>query len=179
MAVERSTSARLSLREYQLALSERLQGAQAGARVPTKLGLRVGGDGWLVDLAEAGEVIPVPQIAPVPLAQPWFRGVANVRGNLYSVTDFSAFVGAQPVKISEQARLLIIAERFHVGAALLVERSLGLRHAESLTPQPAAGGQPAVLPWVRAQYTDGDGQVWQELDIAALVQNEGFLEVSV
>jgi len=174
-AAERSVTARLSLREYQLALSERLQSAQAGARVPSKLGLRVGGDAWLVDLSEAGEVIPVPPIAPVPLAQPWFKGVANVRGNLYSVTDFSAFVGAKRAAISDQARLLIIAERFHVGAALLVERSLGLRNADRLTPQPGAGAQP----WVRAQYTDADGQVWRELDIAGLVQNEAFLEVSV
>ena len=175
MAVERSMSSRLSLREYQLALSERLQSAQEGARVPSKLGLRVGGEAWLVDLTEAGEVIPVPAIAPVPLAQPWFKGVANVRGNLYSVTDLAAFVGGPPAKLSEQARLLIIAERFRIGAALLVERSLGLRHADGLTPEPGAAAQP----WVRGQYTDADGQTWKELDIAGLVQNEGFLEVSV
>src|SRR5207247_11192384 len=112
-----------------------------------KLGLRVGGEAWLVDLMEAGEVIPVPPIAPVPLAQPWFRGVANVRGNLYSVTDLSAFVGAKPVAISEQARLLLVAERLRAGAALLVERSLGLRNADSLKLPPGAG----VQPWVRAR----------------------------
>ena len=144
-------------------------------RAPSKLGLRVGGEAWLVDLMEAGEVIPVPPIAPVPLAQPWFRGVANVRGNLYSVTDLSAFVGAKRVAISEQARLLLVAERFRAGAALLVERSLGLRNAENLKPQPSA----SVQPWVRTQYTDPDGTVWKELDIAALVQNEAFLEVSL
>jgi twitching motility protein PilI len=98
-----------------------------------------------------------------------------VRGNLYSVTDFSAFVGAKRVAISEQARLLLVADRFRAGAALLVERSLGLRHADSLKLQPSA----AVQPWVRAQYTDPDGTVWKELDIAALVQNEAFLEVSL
>ena len=170
-----SATARVSLRDYQLALSERLQSAQAGVRAPSKLGLRVGGEAWLVDLMEAGEVIPVPPIAPVPLAQPWFRGVANVRGNLYSVTDLSAFVGAKRVAISEQARLLLVAERFRAGAALLVERSLGLHNAESLKPHSSA----SVQSWVRAQYTDSDGTVWKELDIAALVQNEAFLEVSL
>ena len=52
-----SATARVSLRDYQLALSERLQSAQAGVRAPSKLGLRVGGEAWLVDLMEAGEVI--------------------------------------------------------------------------------------------------------------------------
>ena len=98
-----------------------------------------------------------------------------MRGNLYSVTDFSAFVGAKRVPISDQARLLLIAERFRAGAALLVERSLGLRNADSLKPHSSA----SVQSWVRAQYTDSDGTVWKELDIAALVQNEAFLEVSL
>ena len=35
----------------------------------------------------------MPAIATVPLTQPWFLGVANIRGNLYSVVDFAGFVG--------------------------------------------------------------------------------------
>ena len=168
-------AARISLREYQLALSERLQSAQAGARAASKLGVLAAGESWLVELQEASEVLPVQAITQVPLAQPWFRGVANVRGNLYSVTDFSAFAGEKPTAMTEDARLLIVADRFRVGAALLVERSLGLRPAESLRPH--AGG--ATQPWVKAQYMDNDGTVWRELDVAALVQNESFLEVSL
>ena len=52
-----SNTARVSLRDYQLALSERLQSAQAGARASSKLGLRMGGEAWLVDLA--GDAISV------------------------------------------------------------------------------------------------------------------------
>ena len=166
---------RVSLREYQLALSERLQGAQAQARAASKLGVLAAGESWLVELQEASEVLPVQSITPVPLAQPWFRGVANVRGNLYSVTDFSAFAGEKPTAITEHARLLIVAERFRVGAALLVECSLGLRAADSLEPHAARAAQP----WVKAQYIDRDGTVWKELDVAALVQNESFLEVTL
>jgi len=169
-----TATGRVSLREYQLALSERLQGAEAGARLPSKLGLQVGGEGWLVELVEAAEVIPVPPISPVPLARGWFKGVANVRGNLYSVTDFSAFLGGQAVKLSADARLLVLSERFRSGAALLVERSLGLRALGELTPQSVA----TPLPWVRGQYSDAEGRIWKELDVAALVEREAFLEVS-
>jgi twitching motility protein PilI len=169
------TATRISLRDYQLALSQRLQGAQAGARVASKLGLRAAGRCWLIDLMEAGEVLPVPSITPVPLAQPWFKGVANVRGTLYSVTDFSAFAGEEATALSEHARLLVIGEHFRVGAALLVERALGLKSVETLKPRAAGTAQP----WARAQYTDADGTLWQELDIGALVQNESFLEVSL
>ena len=167
--------AHASLREYQLALSERLQGAAAGTRVPTKLGLRAGGEAWLVDLKEAGEVIPVPPVSPVPLARAWFKGVANVRGNLYSVTDLGALLGLQPTAMNDQARLLLVAERFRAGAALLIESSLGLRNAEDLKHQ---AGAPAER-WVRAQYQDAEAKRWKELDISALIQDEAFLEVSV
>ncbi len=165
-----------SLREYQLALSERLQSAQAGARIASKLGLQVGEEGWLVDLREAGELIPPPFISPVALARPWFKGVANVRGNLYSVTDFSAFLGGAATVPGEQARLLLINDRFRSGAALLVDRSLGLRDPEELKPHDAGASQP---PFVRAIFADGQGKLWKELDIPVLIQHESFLEASL
>ena len=169
-----TTTGRVSLREYQLALSERLQSAEAGAGLPSKLGVQVGGEGWLVELADAAEVIPVPPISAVPLARGWFKGVANVRGNLYSVSDFGAFLGGQALKTNSESRLLVPHERFRSGAALLVQRSLGLRALGELTPQSVA----APTPWIRGQYSDAEGRIWKELDVAALVQHEAFLEVS-
>jgi twitching motility protein PilI len=168
-------TARVSLRDYQLALSERLQNAGTGARLPSKLGMQVAGAGWLVDLQDAAEVIPVPPISPVPLAHSWFKGVTNVRGNLYGVSDFSGFLGGEPIRLTAEARLLILNERFRSGAALLVARSLGLRAVEELTPQPAERS----VAWVRAQYTDAQGRTWKELDVAALLQTEAFLEASL
>ena len=54
----------------------------------------------------------MPPIANVPLTQPWFRGLANIRGNLYSVIDFAGFLGrgnasaglAQPARAVRTAR---------------------------------------------------------------------------
>ena len=171
------SATRTSLRDYQLALSERLQSAGTGARLASKLALQIGDQGWLVDLKDAGELIPPPAISPVPLARPWFKGVANVRGNLYSVTDFSAFLGGAATPAGESARLLLIHERFRSGAALLVQRSLGLRDAAQLEPQ---GGDAAARPrFVSGIYADADGTLWKELDVPALVQDEAFLEASL
>jgi twitching motility protein PilI len=171
---EVTTTGRVSLREYQLALSERLQGAGEGGALPSKLGLQVGKEHWLIDLADAAEVIAVPPISLVPLARAWFAGVANVRGNLYSVSDLSAFLGGAPLKVSAEARLVVLSERFHCGAALLVARSLGLRAADTLKPEEPA----SPLRWVRAQYSDTEGRSWKELDVQALIKDEAFLEAS-
>src|SRR5438876_812310 len=112
-------AAKASLRDYQRELSARLQSAELGSTA-SKLALQVGDEGWLVDLADAGEVIPVTPISAVPLTRAWFKGVTNIRGNLYSVVDFSAFLGGPRVTVREQARLLLVGERFRVGSALLV-----------------------------------------------------------
>ena len=165
---------KLSLRDYQRDLAERLRAAE-GSRASSRLALQVGEEGWLVDLADASEVIPVPAITPVPLSRPWFRGVANIRGNLYSVVDFPAFLGGPGAALTEQSRLLLIGERFRMGSALLVDRSLGLRNPAQLKPLDSKGG-PA--PWVKGEYADEEGRRWKELDVAQLVQHPDFLTVS-
>jgi twitching motility protein PilI len=165
---------KLSLRDYQRDLAERLRAAE-GSRSTSMLALQVGEDGWLVDLADAGEVLPVPAITPVPLTRPWFKGATNIRGNLYSVVDFSAFIGGAPVTLSDQSRLLLIGERFRLGSALLVDRSLGLRNPAQLK---AREGAAPASPWIKGGYEDQDGRIWTELDLGQLVQHQDFLAVA-
>ena len=166
---------RISLRDYQRELAERLRLADS-ARSASKLGVQVGEQNWLIDLVEAGEVIPVPPITPVPLARAWFRGVANVRGNLYSVVDFAEFLGTGVSGTGDQARLVLLGERWHAAAALLVDRSLGLRNPAELRAREPGGQRPA---WLRAEYEDENGGRWSELDVGALVRDEQFLSVAI
>jgi twitching motility protein PilI len=164
---------KLSLRDYQRDLAQRLRAAE-GSRASSLLALQIGQEGWLVDLADAGEVIPVPRITPVPLTRPWFRGMANIRGNLYSVVDFGAFLGAPAVAQGEQARLLLLGERFRVSSALLVDRSLGLRNPAQLKPK---ARDAAAAPWLKGEAVDEEGRTWKELDVPQLVQQQEFLTV--
>lgn len=164
---------RTSLKDYQRSLAERLKSAEAG-RAASMLAVQVDDEAWLVDLRDAGEVIPVPTITPVPLTRPWFKGLANIRGNLYSVLDFPAFLQRRPVVLGDQARLLLFGERFRLGAALLVDRSLGLRNVAQLERR---DGEPRA--WARAQYADGEGRLWRELDLPQLAQHPDFLGVGV
>jgi twitching motility protein PilI len=164
---------KLSLRDYQRDLAERLRAAESSQNV-SMLALQVGEQGWLVDLGDASEVIPVPPITPVPLTRPWFKGVTNIRGNLFSVVDFPAFLGAAPVNVAAESRLLLIGDRFRMGSALLVDRSLGLRNPTQLTARP----KNSQSSWVKGEYVDQEGRIWQELDVPQLVQQQDFLAVA-
>ena len=65
---------RISLREYQQKLSERLKTAEASDAAGSRLGIEAGDELWLLDLADAGDVVTLPQLERVPLTRPWFAG---------------------------------------------------------------------------------------------------------
>jgi twitching motility protein PilI len=165
---------RTGLREFQLSVAERIRTASTRAALASKLGFQVGGDNWFVSLHQVNEVIPVPPTVTVPLTHSWFRGVANVRGNLYSVLDFSAFQGGDAIPPGMERRVILVSDKLIGGAGLLVSRMLGLRNPEQFT----AAGRPAEAPsWVAGAYTDAGGTRWLELDLTALVREQRFLEV--
>jgi twitching motility protein PilI len=118
--------------------------------------------------------VPVPDISAVPLTRSWFKGVASIRGNLYSVVDFPAFLGGTGVAVGEQSRLLLIGGRFRMSSALLVDRSLGLLSPERLKLREGA----TQSPWLKAEYDDVDGKLWKELDMAQLVSHPDFVVVA-
>lgn len=163
----------ISLRDYQRGLSAQLAGLQA-PRPASKLGVVAGDSRWLVDLVDTGEVIPVPVIASVPLTRSWFAGVANVRGNLYSVIDFSAFLGGPPATRTESSRLLLISDKYRIGCALLIDAVVGLRNPQLFV---LTNDVPERAPWIAACYTDRDKQIWAELAVERLVQHPDFLDI--
>jgi twitching motility protein PilI len=167
---------KISLREFQQNVSARLQGLSGTAPSASKLGVRVGREFWLVDLADVSEAIPVPTLAEVPLTQAWFRGVANIRGNLYSIIDFSAFMGGDPTPVNMDSRLLLVHQQFSINAGFVVDRMLGLRGPEQFQRKPATD---ASMPWVGAEYTDTEGTPWKELNMRELVNYPGFLQVGI
>jgi len=167
---------RTGLREFQLSVAERIRTAASRTALSSKLGFQVGNENWFVALHQVNEVIPVPPTVSVPLTQAWFRGVSNVRGNLYSVIDFSAFGGGEPITAGVERRVILVSDRLVPGAGLLVSRMLGLRSPEQFT---AASRPPNAPPWVAAAYTDAGATRWLELDLPALVREQRFLEVGV
>lgn len=167
---------RLSLREFQEDLSRRLVSARRGEVSDALLGALSGGERWLVELPDSGEVLPLPELSIVPRTRPWFAGVASIRGVLYSVVDFSAFRGGAPTPRDARARLLLVGARHGTNSALLVDQTLGLKRLAEMTPEGAAAG-PAH--WAGDRYTDDQDQRWTRLRVKALLEDPHFLDVGL
>jgi len=165
---------RTGLREFQISVAERIRTASSRTALASKLGFQVGSGNWFVALHQVNEVIPVPAMVPVPLTHSWFRGVANVRGNLYSMVDFAAFQGSDATSSGMERRVILVSDRLIGGAGLLVSRMLGLRNPEQFTALPRPADAPA---WVGGAYSDAGGVRWLELDLPALAGEQRFLEV--
>jgi twitching motility protein PilI len=170
---------RISLREFQETLVARLTSAARGEASRALLGVESGHDHWLLDLFDSGEVVPLPELTTVPLTKPWFAGIANIRGTLYSVVDFSAFLGAETTPRNSDARLLLIGAKHGSNSALLVKRTLGLRTLSSLEPRLDAAPETEPAPWFGERYVDGQQQVWTRLRVKQLLTDSAFLDIGL
>jgi twitching motility protein PilI len=173
-----SIARRTRLREFQTQLVERMQAARSGA-LPhaSQLGVVIGESHWLLNLREAGEIVPVGAITKVPLTQDWFLGLTNIRGNLTSVIDLARFCGQPPAPVNKESRIVAFAPALSFNSALLVSRIMGLRNVTEMRPQPQAPN--SANPWMAQRYVDRDSRVWTELSLSFIVQDPRFLLVGV
>jgi twitching motility protein PilI len=158
-------SRRTRLREYQVQLLERMQAARSntGARI-NQLGVMIGNERYLLELTQAGEIVPVAPVTVVPLTQPWYLGLANIRGNLISVIDLARYFGQAETATGSDSRIITFATGLGFNCGLLVSRVYGLRHAGDMQVK----GE---------RLLDADANEWTPLDLAALVRDTRFLHV--
>ena len=115
-------------------------------------------------------------IQRVPLTSDWFLGVANIRGSLFGVSDFGAFLGQPLTPRGPENRLLLIGQPLGMNCALLVSRLLGLRNIVEYTEERSSEFSAA---WSAAAWRDPDGRVWRELETGQLLAQREFLEIAV
>jgi twitching motility protein PilI len=120
--------------ELLLELERRAKAAiasQRGTKTATEewigIGFRLGAENFVAARADVREILPVPdQITRVPGAKTWLRGIANVRGQLLTVVDLKAFLGAGRTQADRQTRVLHLASR-DLSTAVMVDEVLGFR----------------------------------------------------
>ena len=163
-------SKRLDLRQFQQNLSHRMQEQALAGEQVSALGVQIGSELWLVEMIDIGEVQPVPHMTAVPLTKSWYCGVANMRGNLYSIVDMAVYIGSEGTPRYGRSRILLIAPRYAFNTGLLVNRVLGLRNPRN---------------WRRSEtddkvlYEDSSGQVWRYLSVQGLLVQPEFVQAGI
>lgn len=176
--------AALKDRPFELLLElERLARAASAARETgadsatewVGIGFRLGKEQFVTERADIREVLPVPDpITRLPGAKFWMRGIANVRGQLLTVVDLKAFLGAGGSAPDRRSRILVVASR-EVPTGLIVDEVVGFRRfaADEYREQ-----TPGTV--IRCDhYLDGGFQqgseVWPRFNLMKLLEDEQFL----
>ncbi len=170
---------RKNLREFQARLSERLRQVAADPAQSACLGVQAGGQRFLVELSEAGEIVAAgAAIAPVPLTHDWFKGLVNLRGSLYGVTDLGRFDGGDFTPATKETRLVAFAQRLNLNGAILVDRMLGLQSVSAMSEDESESDATGARPWLGRRWVDAQGDRWTELSLERLAGDTRFLAVS-
>ena len=146
------------------------------------LAVEAGEAKYLFPLGHAGEIFPWTQPEAVPYVQPWFLGVANLRGGLYGIVELSVFAsgGVAPAggeAARSQSRLVALNEMLEVNCALVIDRLVGLRGVEAFVASEVPGADAPA--WLGHAYIDAAGERWQEINLQALSQQPQFLTIGV
>lgn len=172
-----------ALRNLQARLADRMQAARSQQAVRSWLAVECGSVGYLLPLAEAGEIFPAGLMQRVPYTRPWFMGVANLRGGLFGVVDLAGFVGgkvsARRDNPRDEARLVAFNASLDLNCALWVDRLAGLRSLERLKPlaDHPATDLPAAR-FVGELFEDDTGRQWRELRLSELANEPAFLGIA-
>lgn len=171
---------RQSLKALQERLASRLAEAKEGGADASWLAVEVRGRRYLLPLVHAGEIFPVPFVQRVPYTQPWFLGVAALRGGLMGVIDLGGLLQTDRSMSggpsgTGDAKLVALNQALGVNAALWVDKLVGLRGVSTFVNAiPRAASE---LPVFAQKLTDTSGEQWQELNLQALAEWPAFLSV--
>jgi twitching motility protein PilI len=100
------------------------------------VGYRIGHKRLASGFDEVVEILPMPQVTPVPGAQPWLLGVANIRGNLLPIVDLKQFLEGERTVIHEGQRVLIVRQPGG-DVAVTIDELFGQRSFNDAQQQPA------------------------------------------
>ncbi len=141
------------------------------------LGFRLANRQFVTPLDQISEVLHCPSMTPVPGTKSWLKGIANVRGTLYTIVDLADYFGKQPVEPDEQARLLIM-NIAGLSTALMVNEVLGLRHFdEEMERHNVSKLDDPAMTHSRGAFLRDD-VLWGVFDMQSLAESEVFMHVA-
>lgn len=136
---------------------------------------RLASEQFVTARADVREVLPVPDlITRIPGAKSWLRGIANVRGQLLTIVDLKAFLGAGSMQVDRKARMLVMSSR-EVPSAIIVDEVLGFRRFD---PNDFSDSLPETE--IRCEHYLGgsylsDGEDYPLFNLWRLLEDPGFL----
>ncbi|MFZ0389537.1 MAG: chemotaxis protein CheW, partial [Calditrichia bacterium] len=86
---------------------------------------------WLgIDILKSKEIVPLPEVTPVPNTRDYVLGVFNLRGEIYSLVDISPILGLEKKTIQPEDMVILLKAR-DMTIGILADRIHGVRNIEN------------------------------------------------
>ena len=142
------------------------------------IALRIGHLQLLCELSDISEVVVCPPVTAVPGTRHWMKGLANIRGTVFTIIDLRAFLGGGYVSLNTTSRVLIIRSG-RLNAGLLVDQVMGRAQVGESKIAPVGAEVPGELaPYVDRQCYRNDS-MWWFFSLSKLIASPGFMDVLV
>lgn len=139
--------------DFQREVLEKVQKARVGEGDQVFfLAFSSGGKSFLIDASDIGEVSFARTIAPVPTPATHVRGVTGTLGSVYTVTDFSVFIGGQPTVVTAKSKVIALHPRHESSVAIIVDSIDGIRGVTEIGDAAAVDG--SVNAALKARHGD-------------------------
>ena len=124
------------------------------------------------------EILPCGELWPLPLAKRWVKGMTNIRGEIYTVVDFSDFIGRKPIKSTKGSNLFVLSDS-PLKSALLLSSKINLRPFNHDMPRADLKDiEPRLRSYLSSVLIEGP-QRWCVIDIRTLTNSEDFLNIGI
>ena len=142
------------------------------------IGFRLGKERFIAPLDQVNEILTYLPITEVPGAKEWVKGIANVRGNLLAISDFSGFVMDRNTKYTHRSQILVVNHK-DVQSGLVVDEVYGLRHFfnEDFSTH-CTVNEEGMQKFIKGSYSQGE-DVWPVVDIYSIVEQPEFKQVAM
>ncbi len=143
------------------------------------IGFRIGQRRLVSDYESVAEILTVPQITPVPGAQGWMLGVANVRSNLLPVVDLKQFLEGARTVLHEGHQKVMVLRQAGGDVAVTIDELYGQRsfmEDQQTEVEGLADGRYSGL--IDRAYRTAD-DVWGVFSLDRLVRTPEFRHAAV
>ncbi|HHB92198.1 MAG TPA: purine-binding chemotaxis protein CheW [Thioploca sp.] len=130
-------------------------------------------------LDEISEIIPYTHnLAKVPGAKSWVKGLANIRGLLLPVIDLNSCLEGESIIVNNRSRMLIINQA-GISAGLLVDEVIGIKHfSEHLLDLDTPCKDVLVASFAKGLFVHEE-ITWTVFDMHKLINNNLFLDAAL
>ena len=136
--------------------------------------LRLGQEGWLIDLSHLKEASVPSKIARHAQAPSWIVGISNFKGEVWTIVDMLVLIKNQKTVNPHWGWVTLLRGNDDTGSA---DNHLGLLWTEIVEIAPKEEYDVHPHPsekYCKAHYKDKKGVLWRELDIGQVLGHSSF-----